>query len=108
VTTIDGEQGLLPLHFAAMWDTKVDVIYHLLCQCPDALNRRLLAPSSVLLSPGDTNTGSPTTAPNDKRRQKDLITVDDSPLVSVENASTMGDGDDGARLKKKVKTTTTL
>jgi hypothetical protein len=31
------EQGLLPFHFAAMWDASLDVIYYLLKHCPDAL-----------------------------------------------------------------------
>jgi hypothetical protein len=34
LATGDGEQGLLPLHFAAMWDARLDVIFFLLQQCP--------------------------------------------------------------------------
>jgi hypothetical protein len=34
---VGGEQGLFPFHFAAMWHTKLDVIYSLLRHCPDAL-----------------------------------------------------------------------
>ena len=34
----DGQEGLLPFHFAANWGASLDVIYYLLQHCPDALS----------------------------------------------------------------------
>jgi hypothetical protein len=34
--SLDGQEGLLPFHFAAMWDAELDVIYTVLRHCPDA------------------------------------------------------------------------
>ena len=33
---VDGEQGLLPFHFAANWGASLNVVYYLLQHCPDA------------------------------------------------------------------------
>jgi hypothetical protein len=33
---VDGQEGLLPFHFAAMWDAELDVIYTVLRHCPAA------------------------------------------------------------------------
>jgi hypothetical protein len=38
VSTVDGVHGLLPFHFAAMWDASLDVVYNLLKHCPHALH----------------------------------------------------------------------
>jgi hypothetical protein len=37
LAVVDGEQGLLPFHFAANWGASLDVIFYLLQHCPDAL-----------------------------------------------------------------------
>jgi ankyrin repeat protein len=39
LTTVDGEEGLYPFHFAAMWDAELDIIYTVLRHCPEALVR---------------------------------------------------------------------
>jgi hypothetical protein len=38
LAVVDGEHGLLPFHFAAIWDASLDVIFYLLQHCPDALH----------------------------------------------------------------------
>jgi Ankyrin repeats (3 copies) len=37
LAAVDGEQGLYPFHFAAMWSASLDVIFYLLQHYPDAL-----------------------------------------------------------------------
>jgi Ankyrin repeats (3 copies)/Ankyrin repeat len=38
LAAVDGEEGLLPFHFAANWGASLDVIFYLLQHCPDALS----------------------------------------------------------------------
>jgi hypothetical protein len=38
VSTVDGDERLLPLHFAANWGANLDVIFYLLQHCPNALS----------------------------------------------------------------------
>jgi hypothetical protein len=69
LATVDGDEGLLPFHFAANWGASLDVIFYLLHHCPDALshvgNSAAASaaavgpcPSSPSLPPVDTNSGS--------------------------------------------------
>jgi hypothetical protein len=37
LAVVDGDEGLLPVHFAANWGASLDVIFYLLQHCPNAL-----------------------------------------------------------------------
>jgi hypothetical protein len=87
---VDGEQGLLPYHFAANWGASLDVIFYLLQHCPNALSHgsgnaaATGAHCQLTTAVGDTS-GS---------------TADSSPESKCH--------DDGGQVKKKAKTTTSL
>jgi hypothetical protein len=38
LAVVDGEEGILPFHFAANWGASLDVIFYLLQHCPDAIS----------------------------------------------------------------------
>jgi ankyrin repeat protein len=79
LSTVDGEKGLFPFHFAAMWDASVEVIYFLTRHSPDAALRGRRVPSSSSLQNVDA-----TTTDDDKNSTNDasIIINKDHPAAS--------------------------
>jgi hypothetical protein len=55
VSIVDGEQSLLPFHFAAMCDTSLEVIFFLLRHCPNTVHHVGTAAVPAVLDAGATN-----------------------------------------------------
>jgi hypothetical protein len=52
---VDGEQGLLPFHFAANWGASLDVIFYLLQHCPSALHHTGSTTVTTVLAQDDSS-----------------------------------------------------
>ena len=79
---VDGDEGLLPFHFATNWGASRDVIFYLLRHCPNALhhveNAAAAASASAVGHPslsdvrgtsGSSTDGTATTGSDDSKRQ---------------------------------------
>jgi hypothetical protein len=94
LSTVDGEQGLLPLHFAAMWDASLDVIFVLLQHHPEALLSQHRSGNDV--------TSSAAAAAAAAATASDEATNASSTTTTTPTAA--ADGDTNGPRKKKAKT----